>query len=222
MRIRNARPRIAAPKLIATGTSSRARRSASTSSARSRAGRAVDAVEHVLDGRGDVEEADPALEERLDGDLVGGVVGARIGAAPHAGLARERKHPEGLEVGLVELEGAELERRDRRRGALGVGERVGDRDAHVRVPEVRDRGAVAEPDHPVDDRRRVDDHLDAVVRDGEEEVRLDHLEALVGERRGVDRDLRSHRPRRVRERLLGGDVVELVAPSGRGTGRRSR
>ena len=169
-------------------------------------GRAVDVVEHVLDGGRDVEEADPSLEERLDGDLVGGVVGARVGAAALAGLAGEREHAERLEVGLVELERAELERRGRRRGALRVGERVGDRDAHVGVPQVRDRGAVAEAHEAVDDRRRVDDHLDPLVREAEEEVRLDHLEALVGERGGVDRDLRAHRPGRVRERLLGRHV----------------
>src|SRR5579885_1324747 len=39
---------------------------------------AVDAAEHVLDRRRDVEEADPALEERLHRHLVGGVVRARV------------------------------------------------------------------------------------------------------------------------------------------------
>ena len=112
----------------------------------------------------------------------------------------------------------ELERRHRRRGALGVGQRVGDRDAHVGVAEMRDRGAVAEADEPVHDRRRVDHDLDPVVGDAEEEVRLDHLEALVRERGRVDRDLRPHRPGRVRERLLGGDRRELVGACGRGTG----
>ena len=37
--------------------------------------------EHVLDGGRDVEEADPAGEEGLDGDFVRRVVGARVGAA---------------------------------------------------------------------------------------------------------------------------------------------
>ncbi len=76
-----------------------------------------------------------------DGDLVRGVVGARIRAAALAGLAGEREHAERLEVRLEELErrGAKVERRDRRRGALGVGQRVGDRHAHVGVAEVRDR-----------------------------------------------------------------------------------
>ena len=40
-------------------------------------------------------------------------------------------------------------------------------------------------------------------------MRLDQLEALVHERRRVDRDLRPHRPRRVSERLRRRDVREL-------------
>ena len=97
----------------------------------------------------------------------------------------------------------EVERRNRRRGALRVRERVRDRHAHVRVAEMRERGTVAEADEPVDDRRRMDDDFDPVVRQSEEEVRLDHLEALVRERRRVDRDLRAHAPGRVSERILG-------------------
>ena len=76
---------------------------------------------------------------------------------------------------------------------------------------MRERRAVAEPDERVDDRGRVDHDLDPVVRDAEEEVRLDQLEPLVGERRRVDRDLRAHAPRRVRERVLDRDVLEVVA-----------
>ena len=60
--------------------------------------------ERVLDERGDVEEADAALEERGDGDLVRGVERARVGAAALARLAREREQAERLEVGLEELE----------------------------------------------------------------------------------------------------------------------
>ena len=54
----------------------------------------------------------------------------------------------------------------------------------------------------MDDRRRVDDHFDLVVRDTEEPVRLDQLETLVRQRRRVHSDLSSHRPRRMCERLL--------------------
>ena len=51
----------------------------------------------------------------------------------------------------------------------------------------------------------------SLVRDAEQVVRLDQLEPLVRERRRVDRDLRPHAPGRMRERLLGRDVLELVA-----------
>ena len=47
--------------------------------------------------------------------------------------------------------------------------------------------------------------------DAEQVVGLDHLEALVHQRRRVDRDLAAHRPRRVRERLLDRHVLELGA-----------
>ena len=105
------------------------------------------------------EERDPALEERGDGDLVRGVERARVRAAALARLAREREQRERLEVGLVELEREprEVERRHRRGRALRVGERVRDRDAHVGIAEVRERGAVAEADERVHGRRRVDD-----------------------------------------------------------------
>ena len=99
----------------------------------------------------------------------------------------------------------------RRRGALGIRQRVRDRDAHVGVAEVRERRAVAEAHERVHDRRRLEHDLDPVVRDAEEEVRLDQLEPLVRERRGVDGDLRPHAPRRMRERLLRRHVAELVA-----------
>src|SRR5436305_6995301 len=56
--------------------------------------RAVDTRQDVLDRPGDVEEADPLVEERLDGDLVGRVVGTRVRPAPLAGVAREREQPE--------------------------------------------------------------------------------------------------------------------------------
>ena len=51
----------------------------------------------------------------------------------------------------------------------------------------------------------------AVVRRAEQVVGLDHLEALVHQRRRVDRDLAAHRPRRVLERLLDRHGVQLRA-----------
>ena len=60
--------------------------------------------------------------------------------------------------------------------------------------------------------------VDPVEGDAEEQVRLDDLQALVDQRRGVRRDEGAHGPGRVRERLLGRDVGELGAGAGRGTG----
>ncbi len=59
--------------------------------------------------------------------------------------------------------------------------------------------------HPL----RVDQHMDLRVIQVEEVVRFDHLETLIHERRGVDRDLGSHRPHRVLERLLDRRLGEL-------------
>jgi hypothetical protein len=70
---------------------------------------------------------------------------------------------------------------------------------------VRQQRAVAEPHHRVDDRLRVDGDLDPLVRHAEQEVGLDHLEPLVHQRGGVDRDLGAHRPGGMGERLLGRD-----------------
>ena len=60
------------------------------------------------------------------------------------------------------------------------------------------------------DRLRVHHDVDVGVRDVEEQVRLDQLQALVDQRRRVDRDDRAHVPGRVGQRLLDGDVGELV------------
>ena len=200
----------------ATSASSAARRASASASERGRRGRAraiVGAHERALDELRDREERDPALEERCDGDLVGSVVRARGRATPATSLVGEPEQRERLVVGLVELERepAQVERRHGRRRAPRVRERVRDRHPHVRQPEMRERCAVAEADERVDGRGRMHEHLDPVVRDPEEHVRLDHLEALVRERGGVDRDLRPHRPGRVRQRLLDGDVRQLRA-----------
>ena len=64
-------------------------------------------------------------------------------------LAREPQQREALEIGRLELERErlrEVERRDRSLAALGIGQRVRDRHAHVRVADVSERGAVAEAD----------------------------------------------------------------------------
>ena len=147
------------------------------------------------------------------------------GAVPPAtrGLAGEPQARERVEVGRLEVQAAELDQvevLDRQVGAVRVVQRVADRHPHVGVAHVRLRRAVAELHERVDDRLRVHDDVDAVVGRAEEVVGLHHLEALVHQRRRVDRDLAAHPPRRVVERLLDRDVV--AGRCGRGTGRRRR
>ena len=57
-------------------------------------------------------------------------------------------------------------------------------------------------------------HFDPVVRHAEEEVRLDHLERLVGQRCAVDGDLASHRPGRVIQRVLPRGVGDALPRPG--------
>ena len=176
--------------------------------------RAVELRERALDHVRDPEERQAALQEGGHGHLVRSVerAGRRVAGLPRG--AGEREAGERLQVRRAELQdhpGGEVERLDGRRGTLRVRQRVGDRHAHVGVAEMRQRGAVPEAHHGVHDGGRVDDDLDPVVREVEEEVRLDQLEPLVHERRRVDRDLRAHAPGRMRERVGRLDVGEVGA-----------
>ena len=62
----------------------------------------------------------------------------------------------------------------------------------------------------MDDRLRVNDHIDLIGRHAEQPVCLDHLQAFVHQGRRVDRDLASHPPRRMLQRGGGIDAVERV------------
>ena len=64
-----------------------------------------------------------------------------------------------------------------------------DRQPHVGHTELGDDRPVGQLDQRVDDRLRMHDHVDRRRRRPEQPVRLDHLEALVHERRRVDGDL---------------------------------
>ena len=121
-----------------------------------------------------------------------------------ARLAGDPERREARLVGRAEVEpagGDEVGRGGRRRPAIGIGQRVLDGKSHVGGAQLGLEGAVDEPDGGVDDALRVDDDLDRVVVDIVQPVRLDDLQALVGERRRVDRDLGAHRPGRVAQRL---------------------
>ncbi len=173
-------------------------------------------------------ELETSGEEPLHRDFVGG---DQCGRGPLPDQARLAGDPERREtdlVGRTEIETAgryEIDRDGRRWAAFGVCEGVLDRKSHVRGAQLGLQGAVHEADGGMDDALRVDHHLDGVVVDIVQPVRLDHLQALVRERRRVDRDLGSHRPGRVAEGLLrahGGEVRGLVEEGAAGRGQDER
>ena len=164
---------------------------------------------------GDAEEAEVAVPERLHRDLVGRVVDRGEDAARSAGAgspARAAGTPRRRPART-----ATTGRRSSRPAAAASAhpvrpaERQADRQPHVGRRHLRDRRPVVELDHRVDHRLRVHDDLDVVVRDVEQQVRLDHLESLVDQRRGVGRDHRAHVPGRVGHRLLGCHVDQVLA-----------
>src|SRR5262245_51901294 len=91
-----------------------------------------------------------------------------------------------------------------------MSKRVEDRQLHAGDTELRENAAVHEFHERVDDALRMDDDLDAIVRQPEEEMRFDHLERLVGQRCAVDSDLTSHPPRRMSERVFERRSLELL------------
>ena len=93
--------------------------------------------------------------------------------------------------------------------AVGIGQRVLDRQAHVRRGQLREHRAVHEFDHRMHDALRMHDHADARHFDVEQPARFDHFEPLVEQRGGIDRDLAAHDPRRMFKRAFDGDRGKL-------------
>ena len=95
--------------------------------------------------------------------------------------------------------------------AVGIRERVLNGQPHVRDAELGDRRPVCQFHHRMDDRLRVDDHVDLIRPHAEQPARLDDFEALVHQSRRVDRDLAAHAPRGMVERGLGRDPASSAA-----------
>ena len=133
-------------------------------------------------------------------DLVGRAQPRRCGAPVTARRVGQVDAPEDRAIGRFEgqvLRARPVERTEGRPGAVRPAEGVADGEAHVRFGQLRQRRPVAQLHHGMDDRLRVHHDADAVVVDPEELVGLNHLEALVHQRRRVDGDLGTHRPRRM-------------------------
>src|SRR4028118_659647 len=172
--------------------------------------------QNLLDSVRYREELYPAVEEGLDGHLVGGVQGGGVGPAGLPGVDRERQAPEDVAARLLEGPRGAVERHGG--GAdvhpLGVEDAVGDGETHVREGGVEDHGAVHEHRAAVYYRLSVHDHPHGVVTDAEEVVGLYHLKALVHHRGRVYGDLGPHLPGRVREGVAGADPRELLSAGG--------
>mgnify|MGYP006280782705 CR=1 FL=1 len=171
-------------------------------------------LQHPRDRVDDAEEGQPTVHEGRHAGLVGAVEHRRGRAPRRSGPAGEGDRWEGLPVQGQELPGCRTGPVAGGGGvghAVGPGHPAGDGDAHVGRTGLGDRRAVDELDHRVHDRLRMDDDVDAVEGDVEEQVRLDHLQALVHQGRGVDGDQRAHRPGRVREGLLEGHPGQAFA-----------
>ena len=105
------------------------------------------------------------VEKQRDRDFVGGVQHDRQAALRSSARYARPRHGKRVGIGRFELEpsGArEIERRQRRRPALGIRERVLDRQPHVGDAELRDHRSVDQLDHRMHDRLRVDDDVDLI------------------------------------------------------------
>ena len=102
-----------------------------------------------------------------------------------------------------------VERGDTCVDAIGRRQRLRDRRAHVGIRQLREHRPVDIFDERVHDALPMDDDFDLRRVGAEQPVRLDDFESLVHHRRGVDRDLASHRPRRMRARLVGRHALEI-------------
>ena len=171
----------------------------------------------------DLHQPDLPFEERHHRHFVGCIEHGWIRRSQSSRPVREVDRREGLPVELLEREHAERrEGQPPDAGRQPVRERQRELDGqpHVGRRHLGGHAAVSELGDPVDDGLGVHDHVDQVVVEPEQVVRLDHLQTLVHERCRVDGDLRSHVPRWVGQRLLDRCLGQLrPGPSSEGPAR---
>jgi hypothetical protein len=168
-------------------------------------------IDDRLDDLHDARELDLPFEERHHGDLVRGVHHRGEREAEAADAVGEVDGRERLVIDRLEGERRlrERQRGHARRETFRPCQGELDGQAHVGRGHLGPHRSVAELGDRVHHALGMDQHVDLRVLEPEEVVGFDHLEALVHHRRGVDRDLRSHRPDRMLERFLHRRLREL-------------
>src|SRR5438552_2735424 len=156
---------------------------------------ACECAESALHRAHDAAERDFPPRESIHGLFVGGIEDSGMTAPRGRRFPGEPDARKALLVQRLELEAAELGERGRRHRVgqpVGIGQ--GDRDRQPRVgpAELRLEGAVDELDERVNAAPGMDGHRDGVQGDAKKVVRLDQLQALVHQSRGVDGDLWPH------------------------------
>ena len=99
----------------------RASRSTASTSSTRRERPMLHGLQGLLDDRGDRGEADPPLQERLHGDLVGGVEHGGSRTPGPARFVAEAKAREGVEIGVLEGESRARPSRERLQGVRSPG-----------------------------------------------------------------------------------------------------
>ncbi len=171
--------------------------------------------------RGMSVKARSPARKRSHGDVVGGDQRGRGPRSGDAGLAGDAQGREARLVRGAEVQAARADQVGWGGGrwlAVWVGHGVLDGKPHIGGAQLGLERAIHEAHGRVDHALGMDDDLDGVVVDIVQPVRLDDLQALVGEGRGIDGDLGSHGPGRMLERPLRGHGRQL---GGRGIQERA-
>ena len=148
-----------------------------------------------------------------DRHFVRGVEHDRPGAALFQRVVGQTQARKPLQIRRREFERAQprnVERRHRAVPAIRIRKGVLNRQAHVGDAQLRDHRSVAQLDHRVHDRLRMDHDVDLARRHAEQPPRLDHLEPLVHQRRRIDGDLPAHLPGGMPQRVFRRDAVEIL------------
>jgi len=168
--------------------------------------------EHLLNCIRDSGKGDAAIEEGVNGNLVGGIEGDAVGSADAGGLEGQAQAGKAVEVRLLEFkmaEGGQI-KGQRRGGAFGKGQRIEDGKTHVGDGDLGEDGAVDVFDERVHGRLGMDGDADLAGGDVEETASLDDFEAFVEHGSRIDGDAAAHDPGRMLEGLLRGDTGELI------------